>query len=166
MEKENLLKKVLKKAMAGFPIGVTVLMIEYASIYFIEGEGLFNAELNQLHNINTLISQILSVGIAGFIIFLCANAIWILQNKELESKIMNTKPYTSIITISIVAICLMTIVMFILGNEQIFSENIRTLNIIALVIWIVIQGVFLCIKSVKESNLVKKINEKIEERNK
>lgn len=34
MQKENVVKKILMKAVVVFPIGVTLLIISYASIYF------------------------------------------------------------------------------------------------------------------------------------
>ena len=69
MKKEEIVKKILIRSLAGFPVGVILLMLAYASVYFIVGDTVFNTELNQLHNINTLLTQIISVGISGYMLF-------------------------------------------------------------------------------------------------
>lgn len=61
------MKKILLKSLSGFTLGITLLVIAYASIYFISGENTFIAEIQQLQNIKTLITQVIFSGIACFI---------------------------------------------------------------------------------------------------
>lgn len=165
MKKENVVKKILMKALVGFPIGVTLLIIAYASVYFISGEDTFNAELYQLHNINTLISQIASVGIAGYLISISLHTMSILQSKNLEKKLMTAHPYKSISAIALSFFCISIIFCLILGNEKIFTENIITLNMIILVIIYVFIGIVFAMKIFIEQHLVKEINQRIKKRN-
>ena len=165
MKKENAVKKILIKAVVGFPVGVTLLIIAYASVYFIAGADVFNAELYQLHNINTLIFQTISTGVSGYLLFLAFYAILNLQNKELENKLITEHPYKSVFTIIISSMCIIGIIMVTLGNAKIFSENISTLNIIILVIVYALSGLVFCIKSARESHLIKEINQKLKGRN-
>lgn len=165
MKKENAVKKILIKAVVGFPVGVTLLIIAYASVYFIAGADVFNAELYQLHNINTLIHQTISSGVSGYLLFIAFYAISNLQNKELENKLITEHPYKSVFTIIISSMCIIGIIMVTLGNAKIFSENISTLNIIILVIVYALSGLVFCIKSARESHLIKEINQKLKGRN-
>lgn len=165
MEKENVVRKILMKALVGFPVGVTLLILAYASIYFISGEDVFNTELYQLHNINILISQIASVGIAGYLISITLNTILILQNKNLERKLMKKHPYKSVFALVLSYLCIITIFYLILVNEKIFTENIITLNIIILLIVYMFFGIVFGIKLFMEQDLIKKINQRIKERN-
>lgn len=164
MQKENVVKKILMKAVVGFPIGVTLLIISYASIYFIAGKDVFDAELYQLHNINTLICQTLSTGISGYLLSILFYAISSLQNKELENKLITEHPYKSVFTI-ISSVCIIGIIIVALRNTRIFSKNISDLNIIILVIVYALSGLVFCIKSTREKHLIKEINQKIKERN-
>ena len=84
MKKENVLKKVLVKSLVGFTAGVTLLMIAYASVYFIAGESVFKNEISQLQNIKTLITQFVVIGIAYYLIFISFRIFSILQNKDLK----------------------------------------------------------------------------------
>ena len=68
------MKKILLKSLSGFTLGITLLVIAYASIYFISGENTFIAEIQQLQNIKTLITQVIFSGIACFI---CSMSIWL-----------------------------------------------------------------------------------------
>lgn len=165
MKKENVIKKILMKAVVGFPVGVTLLIIAYISVYFIAGADVFNAELYQLHNINTLIYQAISAGISGYLLFIVFYAISNLQNKELENKLITEHLYKSVFTIIISFMCIIGIIMATLGNEKIFSKNISDLNIIILVIVFALSGLVFCIKSSIERHLIKEINQKIKERN-
>ena len=72
MKKENVVKKVLVKSLAGFTVGVTLLMVAYASVYFISDTTVFQNEIAQLQNIKTLITQwnILLLTIYNFPYFL------------------------------------------------------------------------------------------------
>ena len=165
MEKENVVRKILMKALVGFPVGVTLLILAYSSIYFISGEDVFNTELYQLHNINILISQIASVGIAGYLISITLNTILILQNKYLERKLMKKHPYKSVFALVLSYFCIITIFYLILVNEKIITEYIITLNIIILLIVYMFFGIVFGIKLFMEQDLIKKINQRIKKRN-
>lgn len=159
MKRKDEVKSILMKALRAFPIGVTLLMLLYASVYFISGEGVFNAELYQLHNINTLIYQIISVGMAGCILSICFQVFQNIENKPTDKHTYRVMITSILLSISI------TIIILILGNEKIFSENIATLNVIVFVIIYVLAFLRFCIKKIMEQNLIKKINQKIKERN-
>ena len=92
MKKEEIVKKILIRSLAGFPVGVTLLMLAYASVYFIVGDTVFNTELNQLHNINTLLTQIISVGISGYMLFAIFGIINVSGNKEVENNLIKKYP--------------------------------------------------------------------------
>ena len=133
MKKENVLKKVLINSIIGFPIGVTLLIIAYISVYFITNENVFNTELYQLHNINILISQAISYGISGYLLFISIYILSIPQNTE--NRLMAEHPYKTVFTTTISFIFIIVIIILILGNTSIFSENISTLNILILIIF-------------------------------
>ncbi len=165
MKKENVVRKILVSSIVGFPIGVTLLMIAYIGVYYIAGENVFIAEISQLQNIQTLISQIIFLGLSYYIVFVCFHVFSHLNNKELNDKYMTKHPYKS------VSIALLSSLGFIVATtlvsiEKIFTENLATMNIIVLVVLYAICGLFFLIKCTIESNLIKKINAKIQERNK
>lgn len=165
MKKENVVKKILTKSVVGFPVGVTFLIIAYASVYFIAGADVFNTELYQLHNINTLIYQAISTGVSGYLLFIAFYTISNLQNKELENKLITEHPYKSVFTIIISSICINGIIIATLENKRIFSKNISDLNLIILIIFYTLSSLAFCIKSAKERHLIKEINQKLKERN-
>ena len=67
------MKKILLKSLSGFTLGITLLVIAYASIYFISGENIFIAEIQQLQNIKTLITQVIFSGIAYYLLAILLN---------------------------------------------------------------------------------------------
>jgi magnesium-transporting ATPase (P-type) len=156
MKKENLVKKALSKALIGFPIGITLLMISYISIYFFTNQSIFNSEMYQLHNIKTLILQIMSAGISGYILivslFLCL---------QMDNIFLSQKPYISLLTIIVSLLC-MSIIITILGNSKIFSENIRTLNLTIMILFFSLASLVLMIKKAIEKYWIKKINKKLQ----
>lgn len=164
MKKERLVKKILIKSLVGFPVGVMLLMLAYASMYFILGNNAFNAELNQLHNINTLITQIISVGISGYMLFVIFEIINVFENKEVENDLI--KKYNwKMALILLLEIILCILIAAILGSTRIFSKNISDINILILVIICVLSGLAICIKKLYETHIIKEINQKIKERN-
>lgn len=165
MEKENVVKKILSKALVGFPIGVTLLIIAYASIYFIVGEDVFNAELYQIHNINTLLSQIVSVGISGYMLSTSFYIISIYQNKELDNIWFPKHPYKAVFATLIYPMCIFFIIVPTIGNTRIFSQNIRTLNLLISVIVLALSFLVFGIKSAREQHWIKEINKMIKEKN-
>ena len=62
------MKKILLKSLSGFTLGVTLLIMAYVSVYFISGENTFIAEIQQLQNIKTLITQVIVSGIAYYLL--------------------------------------------------------------------------------------------------
>lgn len=164
MKKENVLKKVLVKSLVGFTAGVTLLMIAYASVYFIAGESVFKNEISQLQNIKTLITQFVVIGIAYYLLFISFHIFSILQSKELKNKYMKNHPYKFVLTISLSVLVLTWIIVNMVSHTKIYSENIGDLNIIILVITYALEGLVFCIKSTRESHLIKKINKKLQER--
>ena len=165
MKKENVVKKVLVKSLVGFTVGVTLLMVAYASVYFIVDENTFQNEISQLQNIKALVTQIIVTGIAYYLLFISFHIFSILQSKELKNKYMKNHPYKFVLTISLSVLVLTWIIAYMVSHTKIYSENIGDLNIIILVITYALEGLVFCIKSTKESYLIKKINKKLQERN-
>ena len=164
MKKERIVKKILIKSLVGFPVGVMLLMLAYASMYFILGNNTFNAELNQLHNINTLITQIISVGISGYMLFVIFEIINVFENKEVENNLIKKYNWKMALII-LIEIILCILIAVILGSTRIFSKNISDINILILVIICVLSGLVICIKKLYETHIIKEINQKIKERN-
>ena len=165
MKKENVEKKVLVKSLVGFTVGVTLLMISYASVYFISGESIFQNEITQLQNIKALITQIIVSGVAYYLLFISFHIFSIMQNKELKEQYMNIHPYRFVLTESIVTLLFILISIFMISNTHIYSENIKDLNIILLVSIYAIIGLCIILKCTVENYLLEKINKKLRERN-
>lgn len=164
MKKERIVKKILIKSLVGFPVGVMLLMLAYASMYFILGNNVFNAELNQLHNINTLLTQIISVGISGYMLFVIFEIINVFENKEVENNLIKKYNWKMALII-LIEIILCILIATILGSTRIFSKNISDINILILVIICVLSGLAICIKNLYETHIIKEINQKIKEKN-
>lgn len=165
MKKENVVKKVLVKSLVGFTVGVTLLMIAYASVYFISGDNLFQNEIAQLQNIKTLITQIIVNGVAYYLLFISFHIFSIMQNKELKEQYMKIHPYRFVLTGSIGTLIFIFISIFMISNTHVYSENIKDLNIILLVSIYAIIGLCIILKCTVENYLLKKINQKLRERN-
>lgn len=164
MKKERIVKKILIKSLVGFPVGVMLLMLAYASMYFILGNNVFNAELNQLHNINTLLTQIISVGISGYMLFVIFEIINVFENKEVENNLIKKYNWKMALII-LIEIILCILIAVILGSTRIFSKNVSDINILILVIICALSGFAICIKNLYETHIIKEINQKIKERN-
>lgn len=165
MKKENVVKEVLVKSLVGFTVGVTLLMIAYVSVYFISGEDLFQNEIAQLQNIKTLITQIIVNGVAFYLLFISFHIFSIMQNKELKEQYMKIHPYRFVLIESIGTLIFIFTSIFMISNTHIYSENIKDLNIILLVSIYAIIGLCTILKCTVENYLLKKINQKLRERN-
>lgn len=165
MKKENVVKKVLVNSLAGFTVGVTLLIVAYTSVYFISGENTFQNEIAQLQNIKTLITQIIVSGIAYYLLFINFHIFSIMQNKELKEQYMKIHPYRFVLTESIGTLIFIFFSIFMISNTHIYSENIKDLNIILLVSTYAIIGLCIILKCTVENYLLKKINQKLRERN-
>lgn len=155
------MKKILLKSLSGFTLGITLLIVAYASIYFISGESTFIAEVQQLQNIKTLITQVIVSGIAYYLLALLLNSY-----KEFYEKYATRKPY-KFVFITIVTFILLVLIMFCaLGNANIYSKNIEMLNIIIMVCLYTLTGLIFCIRNSIDKNLVNKFNQKLQEKNK
>ena len=165
MKKEHIFRKIIISSLLGLPIGITLLMINYASIYLIAGENVFKTEITQLQDIKTLVLQLIIVGCAYYLFFILVSLIARLnKTKSVSDKFIVEHPYKSVLIMLLIMI--ITIFILALLNFKIFTENISMMNIISFLIILIISGVCLCIKSTIESDWVKKINEKLKERNK
>lgn len=164
MKKETVFRKIVIHSLVGFPIGVTLLMINYASVYLIAGENIFKNEISQLQDISTLFLQLIIVGWAYYLLFILINVIAHLnETRSTSNKFLVKHPYKSILIMLIIMIA--TALILTLFNFEIFSENMAIMNIISFIIIFVASVVCVCIKSAIESNLIKKINQKLKERN-
>lgn len=165
-KKENGVRKLLTKSLVGIPVGVTLLIIVYISVYLIAGEAVFTDEISQLHNIDILVSQVASVGLAGYVLFIFFYIISDLQDKEFADKFMTKHPQESALIIVLSFMLLFATSFATLMNEEIFSQNIITLNIVTLVLILSLGGLIFCIKKSREQRLIKENNQKIQEKNK
>ena len=155
------MKKILLKSLSGFTLGVTLLVIAYASVYFISGENTFIIEIQQLQNIKTLITQVIVSGIAYYLLAILLNCY-----KEFNEKYARSKPY-KFVFITIVTFIILVLIMFcVLGNANIYSKNIEMLNIIIVVCIYALTGLIFCIRNSIDKNLVNKFNQKLQEKNK
>ena len=166
MKKENLAKKILAKSLPGFTLGVTLLMLAYASVYFVVNESTFISEIIKLQNIKTLITQMTFMGIAYYILFIEFNIFLILQDKEIKNKYIRSHPYMFALIIPIIILAILLLVTTcLISNPKIYSEIIVDLNLVISVIIISLTILCMCIKSFIESDIIKKINKKLSERN-
>lgn len=155
------MKKNLLKSLSGFTLGITLLVIAYASIYFISGENIFIAEIQQLQNIKTLITQVIFSGIAYYLLAILLN-----YYKKFNEKYAISNPYKFVLA-TIVTFILFILVMFcVLGNTNIYSKNIEMLNIIIVVCIYALTVLIFCIRNSIDKNLVNKFNQKLQEKNK
>lgn len=164
MKKETIVKKGLFQSLLGIPLGITIMVISYILVYFIVGDVIFDLELNQLHNIDTFITQIISAGIAGYFIFLSFYCMSFIGNRELET-FLSKHPCISLFILGLATLFLGIVFIFTLGNIHIFSRKIMCLNSIILYFMYLIAGFVFCIKGFIESYWVKKINQKIQDNN-
>lgn len=164
MKKESIVRKIFVSSLIGFPVGVTLLMLAYISIFCISGEDIANNELTQLHNVRTLFFQVIAIGLTYFIVFININTISLLKNKETTNKFMSKHPYISVLIFLIVSSILVLSVQLVC-NENVYSKNIATLNCVTIIIIYAIISLFFMIKDIIENLLVKKINIKIKEKN-
>lgn len=163
MKKENVFRKIVIHSLLGFPIGITLLMLNYANVYLIAGENIFKNEISQLQNIATLVLQLIIVGWAYYLFFILVNVmIHLNENKSASEKFVVKHPYKAILIILMIMIA--TALILTLLDFEIFSKNMSTLNIISFIIVFVAFGICICIKSTIESNLIKKINQKLKEK--
>ena len=165
MKEKHAFRKILLSSLIGFPIGVTLLMIGYVCIYFISGESVFYSEISQLQNIHTLIYQLIITGFAYYLLLIAFNIISNLNNnKNATDKYVVEHPYKSILIISLSS--LFFILILTLFDINIFSENMKIMNSIMMVLTFVLETLIFVIRSTIENNVIKKINQKIKERNK
>lgn len=164
MRKETVFRKIVIYSLVGFPIGVTLLMLNYASVYLIAGENVFKTEISQLQNIATLVLQLIIIGWAYYLFFILISVIANLNETRTKSdKFVIEHPYKTILIMIIIMIA--TALIFTLLDFKVFSESMSMMNIITFMIVFVACVLYVCIKSAIESDLIKKINQKLKERN-
>ena len=164
MKKEKILRKILLSSLIGFPIGVTLLILAYVGVYFIEGDTIFQTEIIQMQNIHILISQIIILGFAYYIEFVIYNILFYSNNIDTSTNQINPLKSFLIFILSCVGTVLVMIFISV-GNKNIFSKNIQVMNMLLVCISNFIYLLFTVIKCIIESSLVKKINSKIKEQN-
>ena len=152
------MKKILLKSLSGFTLGVTLLIMAYVNVYFISGENTFIAEIQQLQNIKTLITQVIVSGIAYYLLAILLN-----YYKKFNEKYATSNPYKFVF---ITIVLLILVMLCVLGNTNIYSKNIEMLNIIIVVCIYALAGLIFCIRNSIDKNLVNKFNQKLQERNK
>ncbi len=165
MKKETVFRKIVFHSLLGFPVGITLLMINYASVYLIAGENTFTTEIAQLQNITTLVLQLIVIGFAYYLFFINIHIIVHLkETKSSSNKFLIEHPYKAILNMLLVVV--ITFFIMTLLDFKVFTDNIVIMNIISFMIVLTLSSIYVCIKATIESNLVKKINQKLKERNK
>lgn len=161
MEKQkNPIMTILLKSVTGFFLGVTLLIVNYVSAYFICGDSFYQNEILQLQNINTLIIQSLIVGFSYFAIFLT------FFTELYFHKIKFTRNHPFFYALIVLIYLFTFVIIFNLLISSFFSVNIGMINIIILSILFIISSIIVAIKCVIDSAVIKEINNKIKERNK
>lgn len=164
MKEEKIIKKILVNSLLGIFIGITALMISYASIYLLEGEVLYKAEIAQLENIHTLIFQLIMAGLAYYLFLIFMEIISNLDsNKTISDKFVVEHPRKAMLIMP----CFMLIIVLILLllKSKIFTEKIVIMNLSLFIIVFATSVICLCTKAIIESKVIKKINQKLKEKN-
>ena len=164
MKEEKILKKILVNSLLGSFIGITVLMIGYASIYLIEGETVYKAEIAQLENVHTLVLQLILAGLAYYLFLVFMGIISNLDsNKTISDKFVAEHPRKAMLIIPWIMVIIVLIIFLL--KSKIFTEKIAIMNVALFMIIFATSGLCLCIKSIVESKVIKEINQKLKERN-
>ena len=164
MKNENALNNIFLSSLAGFPLGITLLLISYIGIYCIAGENTANLELAQLQNVKTLVYQMMSLGLAYFILFVHINTVIFFKGKKTTDFMYKHKFLTFLIFL-VLTLCIL-VSFYLVFNENVFSKNVATVNCTIIAVMYAVCTVAFMIKDVFENLIVKKINIKIQERNK
>lgn len=163
MKKVKIIKKIIVNSLLGFPIGITLLMINYASIFLIAGESTYVSEISQLQNVATLLLQLVIIGFAYYLFFVNINIISHLNDTKFSSdQYLVEHPYKSILNLLLIII--ISIFILVLLEFSVFTDNLITVNFISFIIVFILYGIYLCIKTTIENNIIKKINQKLKER--
>ena len=148
------MKKLLSRIIFGFSLGVTLLVLSYISIYYIDGQETFNKLLLNLTNVTTFQNQILAVGFAGialsFVVYLIEQTLE--EDKQSASK--------CILSVVLLLICT-CISMFFIKNINVFNESIVYMLIVFIVALFAMFSLFHCVQeTIDEFILNKKLKEK------
>lgn len=163
MKKENVFKRIMRLSSLGISMGISILMIGYALIFLLEGEDVFKAEISQLQNFDTLVWQLFLVAIAYYIFYIGINIFTYLnETRNTSDKYLVEHPFKSILGIFLI-ICAVVLITFLL-TAKVFSENVANMNIILCMLILVVEGIYICIKSFIQSDMIKKINNRIKEK--
>ena len=160
------MRKNLLKSLSGFTLGVTLLITAYVVVYFIAGENAFVTEMQQLQNIKILIAQVLFSGLSYYLLALLFNIYKDMVEKDVSENYIKNHPYKFIFTIISACIIIILILFLLLGNVNIYSQNIQYMNSCILVLLYVLTSIIFCIKVSIERNLINKFNQKLQEKNK
>ena len=162
MEIKKIIKENFVKSFIGFPIGALMLIISYVFIYFVGGKSIFKQEISALQDIHILITQIFVLGIAYYLLYMFYKNIQILNEAEYK-EIQLKYPYKTVFTVILIGIVI-NISIFIIVTSELFSENLRVINILLVIFTLIIIGAENIVKSIKQSKIIEKINQKIKER--
>ena len=149
------MKKLLFRAILGFSLGITLLMVAYLGIYYIAGQELFDSVILRLSDVTVFQNQLLVVGFAGIMM---AFAIHIIENTLVEDKYS-----PSIAIFSIIALLLsLSISMLLIKNIGAFDEALVDMLIIISTILFALYCLLHCIQETVDEFI---INKKIKEKN-
>lgn len=164
-EKNVMLLKALEKSLIGFIVGTNLLMLSYFILYLIIGSELFSYEISQLQDIKIFISQIVFAGIAYFLVFINFQMCTYLQNKNIKEQYLQKHPYK--FWLALISITLITVIIIdnLLGNDNIYSKNISTINGYLWLLIYMMTGLIFAVRDIKYNSSVKKINKKLKELN-
>lgn len=149
------MKKLLSRIIFGFSLGVTLLVLSYIGLYYIEGQETFNTLILKLTDVTTFQNQILVVGSAGIML---SFAVYLIEKTLEEDKQSPSKMIVSTILLML-ALC---VSMFLIKNLGAFDEAIVVMLIVIEVVIFALYSLFYCVQETIDEFI---INKKIKEKN-
>lgn len=149
------MKKLLSRIIFGFSLGVTLLILSYIGLYYIEGQETFNTLILKLTNVTTFQNQILVVGSAGIMM---SFAVYLIEKTLEEDKQSPSKMIVSTILLML-ALC---VSMFLIKNLGVFDEATVVMLIVIECVLFALYSLFFCVQETIDEFI---INKKIKEKN-
>lgn len=152
------MKKILFNALLGFCICITILMLAYVAIYYIEGQETFTSLLLKLSDICIFQKQLLIIGFIGTLF----SFVFHFANEAKETITENQTFPLQLITAIILIILTFVLSVIFIKFSGIFENVIAYILILVEVSVIGFYSLFQCIQSAIDELI---INKKIKEKN-
>lgn len=152
------MKKILFNTLLGFCVGITLLMLAYLGVYYIEGQETFTSLLLKLKDISILQNQLLIVGFIGAMF----SFIFHFANEAKESISENHISPTKLTTTIVLVILTIVFSTLFIKNSAIFDQSIKYALLFIQSAILGFYGLFLGIQSTIDELI---INKKIKEKN-